>query len=274
MILANLLHCTAYGVPMCLAAETPELFAELSSLLPFGTEMGSSANPAAQSFSLSSFGEVTRFRCCEGTEVLLESQDLTSVCDALRQALMIHVANYAEGYVFVHAGVVALNGKALVLPGTSFAGKSTLTAALVRAGAAYYSDEYAVLDDEGFVHPYARDLSMRKPGDALQRSMPVSELGGSIGAGRLPVSMIVFTHYVKGSHWSAQSVSHGLALLEMLKHSIPVQRTPIRVMATLAAMLRNATAWTSSRGEADATSAALLASLSCAHNNNNIQGLR
>jgi hypothetical protein len=43
----------------------------------------------------------------------------------------------------------------MVLPGKSFAGKTTLVAALVRAGAEYWSDEYAVLDANGDVHPYA-----------------------------------------------------------------------------------------------------------------------
>ena len=68
---------------------------------------------------------------------------------------MVHVANYAPDRVFVHAGVVAWRGRALVLPGTSFAGKTTLVAELVRAGAIYYSDEYAVLDEQGRVHPYS-----------------------------------------------------------------------------------------------------------------------
>jgi hypothetical protein len=256
------LYCIAYGVPMRITADTPALFAEVFALLPFGTEITSNVNCAAQSFSLSSCGETLRFRCCEGTDVIFESRDLVSVCDALRRVLMVHVANHADGYVFVHAGVVALNGKVLVLPGKSFAGKSTLTAALVRAGATYYSDEYAILDDEGLVHPYARNLSMRKPGETLQLSVPISDLGGSTGVGRSSVSMIAFTQYEKGAEWSARSISHGLALLEMLKHSISVQRTPTRVMGTLAAMLRNATAWTSSRGEADVTAAALLAALS------------
>jgi hypothetical protein len=36
-----------------------------------------------------------------------------------------------------------------VLPGRSFAGKTTLVAALVQVGAEYWSDEYPVLDAEG-----------------------------------------------------------------------------------------------------------------------------
>ena len=41
-------------------------------------------------------------------------------------------------------------GRAIVIPGRTFSGKSTLVAELVRAGATYYSDEYAVEDETTF----------------------------------------------------------------------------------------------------------------------------
>ena len=56
--------------------------------------------------------------------------------------------------VFVHAGVVGWKGHAIVIPGRSRSGKTTLVAELVKAGAEYYSDEFAVLDAEGRVHPF------------------------------------------------------------------------------------------------------------------------
>ena len=40
----------------------------------------------------------------------------------------------------LHAAAVAWQGRAIVIPGHSHAGKSTLTAALLRAGAGYLSD--------------------------------------------------------------------------------------------------------------------------------------
>ena len=36
---------------------------------------------------------------------------------------MVHIANHAPDRVFMHAGVVGWNQRALVLPGASFAGK-------------------------------------------------------------------------------------------------------------------------------------------------------
>jgi len=54
------------------------------------------------------------------------------------------------------------------------------------------------------------------------------------------------------------AVSPGMAALEMLRHTIPVRRTPARVMATLAAMMETAVALHSERGEAAEMARALL----------------
>jgi len=59
--------------------------------------------------------------------------------------------------------VVAWRGRAILLPGRSYVGKSTLVMELVRAGAVYYSDEYAVLDARGRVHPFAQPVALREP---------------------------------------------------------------------------------------------------------------
>jgi hypothetical protein len=66
------------------------------------------------------------------------------------------VAENARRWIFVHAGVVAWRGQAIVIPGATQSGKTSLVAALVRAGAEYFSDEYAVFDARGRVHPLPR----------------------------------------------------------------------------------------------------------------------
>ena len=71
------------------------------------------------------------------------------------------VAQRSQQMLFMHAGVVAWRGMAIVFPGRSYTGKSTLVAELVLRGAMYYSDEFAVLDDTGKVHPYRRTPVLR-----------------------------------------------------------------------------------------------------------------
>ncbi len=71
------------------------------------------------------------------------------------------VASHSKEFVFLHAGVVAWKGKCVLFPADSHEGKTTLVAALISKGAVYYSDDYAIIDSEGLVHPFPRKLSIR-----------------------------------------------------------------------------------------------------------------
>ncbi len=60
----------------------------------------------------------------------------------------------------LHAGAVARDGRAVVLPGSSNRGKSTLTTALVGAGYAYLTDEAAAIRAGGVVAPYPKAIAL------------------------------------------------------------------------------------------------------------------
>jgi hypothetical protein len=159
------------------------------------------------------------------------------------------VAEWARRHVFVHAGAVGWKGGAVVIPGKSCTGKSTLVEALVRAGATYYSDEYAVIDRDGYVHPFATDIKIREaPGVTRRRS--IRELGGNIGKCALPVAMIVVTKYRPGSRWQPQCASPGHAVLALLENTVAARRTPARALRALSKASRRATCLQSSRDEA------------------------
>lgn len=226
---------------------------------PLDVELCAECPGSLQEFTLLGPGGSAAYRLVVGGEVVAEAADIGDVLGKLTGDLMVYVANHAPDRVFVHAGVVGWRDHALVFPGTSFAGKTTLVAALVSAGATYYSDEYAVLDERGRLHPYPRDLQMREAGGVEQVAVAVTELGGRAGTAPLAVSHVVFTEYAESGRWDPQPVSAGMAVLETLQHSIPVQRTPARVMATLAKMMESAIAVRSERGEARETAKALLA---------------
>src|SRR5918993_5932930 len=117
---------------------------------------------------------------------LMRSLDLDDVFTAFESNIRLYVAEFAKDRVFVHAGVVGWNGQAIVVPGRSYSGKSTLIAELVRASATYYSDEYAVLDGRGRVHPYPRPLQIREDESAKQKKYPVEAFGGQAGTKPLP----------------------------------------------------------------------------------------
>ena len=254
--------CVSFGVTFRLAADSEELLAQMLAGVPLGTQCGVEHDRDVEQFAVLQLDEGFGYRLTVDDEVVAEGVELKPVLEQFARDLMVHVANYAPDRVFVHAGVVGWRGHALVLPGTSFAGKTTLVAELVRAGATYYSDEYAVLDERGVVYPYPRNLHMREVGGVDQRSVAVEELEGVAGTVPLPVSLVVFTEYADSGRWDPKPVSAGMAVLEMLRHAIPVQRTPGRVMATLAKMMETATAVRSKRGEAGEVADSLLRAMS------------
>jgi hypothetical protein len=164
--------------------------------------------------------------------------------------LQIYTAALAKNRIFVHAGVVGWQGRAIVIPGTSYSGKSTLVVELVRAGATYYSDEYAVFDRRGHVHPYARSLSMREKTTGQTERFPVGSLGGVAGVEPLPVGLVVASTYKPGAQWRPRNLSPGLAILALLSHTLPARRQPRMSLEVLQRAVKRARVVKSSRGEA------------------------
>src|SRR5260370_20995260 len=102
--------------------------------------------------------------------------------DAFESHVQLTVAEYAPRRVFVHAGVVGWKNRAILIPGLSHSGKTTLVDQLIRAGATYYSDEYAVLDERGRVHPYARALGMRSRDSGESKKVRAEEIDALVGS--------------------------------------------------------------------------------------------
>jgi hypothetical protein len=148
-----------------------------------------------------------------------------------------------------------------VIPGSTFSGKTTLVAALVRGGAEYYSDEFAVLDGEGRVHPYARPLSMRLDASFAQTDVAVGALGGVAGDVAAEVAVIAATGYVAGREWDPQRGSTAEGALALLSHAIPVRARPAQALAAVRRAAEGATLLEGPRGEAEPTARALLAML-------------
>ena len=104
--------------------------------------------------------------------------------EALERDLQLYVAEQALRRVFVHAGVVGWRGRAIVIPGRTMSGKTTPVRALARAGATYYSDEYAVLDERGRVHPYLKPMSIQENGGGRPKKILPEALGGQPASDR------------------------------------------------------------------------------------------
>ncbi|NNE73154.1 MAG: PqqD family peptide modification chaperone [Acidimicrobiales bacterium] len=152
--------------------------------------------------------------------------------DALTHALW-HVNQLATApradRLSMHAAAVEIDGRVLVLPGVSNAGKSTLVTGLVAAGARYLTDEAALLDrNDLVVDPFPKAIALDpgsfslfpelKPsvGPAfvahLRRKWHVDPAAvGSVGTGG-PVAAVVAPCYERGAPTQLQSLSFGPAV--------------------------------------------------------------
>ncbi len=191
---------------------------------------------------------------------LMRSRELAHLTSRFESEAQMAVAQAARGKVFVHAGVVGWRGRAIVMPGRTFTGKSTLVYELVRAGATYYSDEYAALDVEGRVHPFARPLALRDETKA-NRKISFAELGGAIGKKPLPVGAILVAKYRKGAKWRPRALTPGLGALELLANCVTARSGDPLMLETLSRAARGAAIWKGARGEAREFAAQLLAAL-------------
>jgi hypothetical protein len=197
-------------------------------------------------------GRGSRFdRLDLGRAPLAQTTDLDELFEALASDLRRYVAEEAPRRVFVHAGAVGWRGRAILLPGRSFSGKTTLVAALLRAGATYYSDEYAVLDARGRVHPYPKPLSIREESGEATRRCPPEAFGGAVGAVPLPVGLVAVVEYRPGARWRSRALAPRRAALALLANTVPARRRPAAVLTALQQVVTHATSLKSARGEAD-----------------------
>jgi hypothetical protein len=180
---------------------------------------------------------------------LVRSPKFDDIPNAVESHLSIELAQFAKDRVFIHAGVVGWKEKAILMPGRSLAGKSTLVASLLRTGAVYYSDEFAVVDRLGYVYPYARPLQLRNGRGTTY--IPAAELRALIGRKSLPVGLVLMTQYRRGASWRPRRLSPGEGLLAVLANTVSAQAEPERALKTLAAMLARALVLSGPRGEAE-----------------------
>jgi hypothetical protein len=245
----------AYGVSVGVRTNDQGLMGEILDCLPPGWRHAK--NPKVEViYSLirggeSATGKIRHFNMLyfNGSR-LARTMKLERVLEIFESSIRLYVSENSSRRVFVHAGAVGWRGQAIIIPGRSFSGKTTLVRELVRAGATYYSDEYAVLDRHGHVHPYVKPLSIRENGAVSQTNYSVEDLGGRSGVKPLPVRLVIITTYRHGARWRPVRLSGGMGALEILANTVPARRQPQASMAALQRVVSGAAIYKSPRGEA------------------------
>ena len=245
----------AYGVRVGVRVNDKEALNQVVDHLPPGWEPASS--PVVERlYSFKVGGEharanLRRFSLLYANDARVgRSLDLAHMMKLFESDLQLFVAEAAPRRVFVHAGVVGWRGQAILIPGRSFSGKTSLVVELVRAGATYYSDEYAVLDTRGRVHPYPRKLWIREKASLESERWSAESLGGSCGVKPLPVGLVIVTKYKAGARWRPGRVTSGKGALALLDNAVSIQRRPELAFPVLSKVATEATILKGVRGEA------------------------
>jgi hypothetical protein len=252
----------AHGVRLGVRTNAPELMAELRGCLPPGWRP--SPSPLVDelfSVWVDPAGEASRpSRVYVGPSRRARTRDLAQALAVLESELRQSLASRATRRTFVHAGVVGWRGRAIVVPGRSRSGKTTLVAELIRAGASYLSDEFAVLDGRGRVHPFAKTLSVRGAGgcDVHVRRPSAEDLGGRSGTEPLPVGLVVLAAHRPGAEWRPETLTPGRAVIEMLAHTVPARLRPAESLRALERAVARAAVLKGERGEASELAPRLL----------------
>src|SRR5215470_6283925 len=140
-------HGTSFGVRV----SDPSLMSLLLERLPDDAKL-TSPKTVERYFSVILGGRIEGSRARAFNLLYLDhtlfgrSHKLQEILDLFETWVNLSVAQLAPRRVFVHAGVVGWKDRAIIVPGKTFTGKSTLIAELVKLGASYYSDEFALID--------------------------------------------------------------------------------------------------------------------------------
>jgi hypothetical protein len=252
----------AYGTELRICTNSPELLADVEEMLPasWGRRPRSSKQHRLGLLDESN-GFYSIYRPDDAC--IHDAPGREYALTMLESQIQGHIALNATEFVFVHAGVVAADGRAIVIPGYSFSGKTTLVRALVGAGAVYYSDEFAALDETGRVLPYSKRLTVRRPNEGAD-DYTVEQLGGVAGVEPVRMGLVVATQFRPGSRWLPRRLSPGAGALAMLEHAVPAQDRPEQTLRVLKKAVDGAVILEGERGEADELAGTLLETLHAA----------
>lgn len=250
------LSFTSVGVPIEVRSNSSDLLERLRVHLPPGAETShlglpqrrytlqvDPAEPTADETSIFTLS-------VDGAEID-RSNVFSNIGKTFETDSRLFIAEMTTERVIVHAGVVGWNGKAIVIPGRTYTGKTTLVASLVQAGALYFSDEYAVFDHHGLVHPYPKPLSIRDPHTGEQVDHPVESFNGQTSSHPLPVGLVLVSAYQQDAVWAPDRLTPGEGMLALVDNSISIRRSPELVLRTLTRVVATAEILKGSRGDAD-----------------------
>jgi hypothetical protein len=201
--------------------------------------------------------------------LVLRSDSHAAAFDYVLWRISTETIERASGFVVLHAGAVSWRRRGLVLPGPPDAGKTTLTAGLVRAGFRYLTDEAALVEPiTGRLHPFPRPLWMDPgtldviPGlrEGLPRFLEVPRISyhidpfdlrpGSIGS-PCTIRFIVAPTYLESAATRLEPLSRAEAVVLLARNSFNVASGGPGAIELLAQVARDARCFRLVMGDLD-----------------------
>jgi hypothetical protein len=178
-----------------------------------------------------------------------ENRDREMFRRHLNSLVRVAVAENVPDRLFLHAGAVAWKGKGIIFPGDSYVGKSTVVAELIRNGADYLSDDYAIFDQEGRLYAFPRPLTIRADGPGREpQELHPEDFGAQTLDGPLTVSVVCMTSYESDFDWSPVFLTPGQAVLEMVPFTFSFVNRPEFSLEVLNKIAERAIIISSKRG--------------------------
>ena len=212
-----------------------------------------------------------------GEQYVGHTSELWRAVRVLEWQLDIFLSEAVNNCYLVHAGVVANQGQAIMLPGESGSGKSSLTLALLKRGYSYFSDELAVVNPltaqvTAFPKPFSLKAPRLFPTLARQKNLwfgpasfepePYSNLpeekrnrrvwyihpedvrAGSVAQASLPIRYIIFPKYQAQDQPQLEPLPANLALRKLIKNSVNLANLSEGSLGLLAKLVKEAQCFT------------------------------
>jgi len=154
-------------------------------------------------------------------------------------------------FAFLHAGAVEIDGRAIVFPGRSCAGKSTLAAEFIKRGARYLTDDLVPVDRRLRAHPFPRPLGIRpSPGYVATRT-PLKVLRGRPAVQACPIAMVwcgSYDSFAARATFKPRTAAEAFA--DLLQNAPGARVRPEVIVPILAHIARTVPVFAGRRGEA------------------------
>lgn len=114
------------------------------------------------------------------------------VTNVLMNLIKLDLLSAVKSSIVLHAGLVSLDEKSILLPGKSGAGKSLITLGLLSLGYKYHTDEVVSLNlDDNTITPFVRPVMIKSHGLDAAKSLLGEEIESLIVEGESTSSILI-----------------------------------------------------------------------------------